>query len=106
MTKLTFLRVAEGETFTVWTIDEGTLDALIQNLRPGVVLTGVVLDTDDECTYDMVRDLTDGDPLADLTIEDATRLIEEGKRQGYVVPDDLTPELFLDIYNDMKDEED
>ena len=66
----------------------------------------VVLDTADDDPYDMIRDLTDGDPLADLTIEDAVRLIEEGKRQGYKVPDDLTPELFLDIYNDMKDEED
>ena len=35
-----------------------------------------------------------------------SRLIEEGKCQGYVVPDDLTPELFLDIFNDMKDEGD
>lgn len=53
----------------------------------------------------VVRDMTDGDPMADLTHDDAVRLIAEAKDIGYEVPANLTPELFLSIYEDLKPEE-
>ena len=53
----------------------------------------------------VVRDMTDGDPLADLTHDDAVRLIAEAKDIGYEVPANLTPELFLSIYENLKPEE-
>ena len=51
---------------------------------------------------DIVSEMTDGDPLKDLTEEDAVHLIAEAVNRGYAVPANLTPELFLEIYNDMK----
>lgn len=53
----------------------------------------------------VVRDMTDGDPLANLTRDDAVRLIAEAKAIGYDVPANLTPELFLSIFEGMKPEE-
>lgn len=58
----------------------------------------------DEC-YEIVWNVTDDDPLADLTETDAIRLIHEAQNMGYAVPAKLTPELFLEIYNSMKPEE-
>ena len=55
--------------------------------------------------FEIVMDMTDGDPLADLTLEDAAHLIGEAEARGYSVPDDLTPETFLAIYEDMKNTE-
>jgi len=53
---------------------------------------------------DIVREMTDGDPLKDLTEEDAVHLIAEAVNRGYAVPANLTPEMFLEIYNDLKPE--
>lgn len=53
---------------------------------------------------EIVRDITDGDPLADLTEEDAVQLIEKARAQGYDVPDILTPDLFLALFEFMKPE--
>lgn len=53
---------------------------------------------------DIVRNMTDGDPLADLTEEDAVHLIAEAVNKGYNVPENLTPKMFLEIYSDLKGE--
>lgn len=53
----------------------------------------------------IVRDMTDNDPLADLTFDDASQLISEAKAIGYDVPASLTPTAFIEIYNNMKQEE-
>lgn len=53
---------------------------------------------------EIVRNITDGDPLADLTEADAIRLIQKARDEGYDVPDILTPDLFLAIFEFMKPE--
>lgn len=66
-----------------------------------------VLYVDDSYTDDpieIVMNMTDGDPLAELTLDDAAVLISEAEVQGYSVPDTLTPEAFLEIYEDLKPE--
>ena len=59
----------------------------------------------DEELRAIVFDMTDDDPLADLSEADAERLIAEAQDLGYELADILTPELFLEIYNSMKPEE-
>lgn len=59
----------------------------------------------DDDPIEIVMNITDGDPLAYLTAEDAGRLISEAEAQGYSVPECLTPELFLEIYEDLKPKE-
>lgn len=39
---------------------------------------------------------------SDYTIEDATMLIEDAKCRGYAVPDKLTPQLYIQLYNSFK----
>lgn len=53
----------------------------------------------------IVRDITDGDPLADLTEADAVHLIAEAVSLGYDVPACLKPDLFLRIYESLKGDE-
>lgn len=53
----------------------------------------------------IVRNITDGDPLADLTEADAIRLIQKAHDEGYDVPGVLTPDLFLALFESMKPEE-
>ena len=53
----------------------------------------------------VVRDMTDGDPLADLTEEDTAGMIREAESLGYSVFPDLTPAKFLEIFEDLKQEE-
>ena len=53
---------------------------------------------------EIVRNITDGDPLADLTKSDAKKLIQEAEEKGYTIPESLTPEVFLEIYEDLKPE--
>ena len=55
---------------------------------------------------DIVANMTDGDPLGGLTVEEAARLIEEAKQEGYSVSPDLTPEEFVNIYYDLYPEAD
>lgn len=52
----------------------------------------------------IVASMTDDDPDANLTETDAVHLIAEAVNQGYSVPASLTPELFLQIYNDLRPE--
>ena len=54
---------------------------------------------------EIVRDITDGDPLADLTEEDAVRLIAKAHDLGYDIPDILTPDLFIAIFEFLKPEQ-
>ena len=54
---------------------------------------------------DIVRNMTDGDPAANLTEEDAVHLIAEAVNLGYAVPASLTAEKFLEIYEDLTPEE-
>lgn len=53
---------------------------------------------------DIVRNMTDGDPAADLTEADTIHLIAEAVNLGYAVPASLTAEKFLEIYEDLKPE--
>ncbi len=53
--------------------------------------------------WEIVADTVD-DPLADLTIEDAERFLQQAKEYGYVIPPELNAELFLEMHNDMKQE--
>lgn len=55
---------------------------------------------------DIVANMTDGDPLAGLTVENAAQLIKEAKQEGYSVSPDLTPEEFVNIYYDLYPEAD
>lgn len=54
---------------------------------------------------DLVWNVTDGDPLAAITEEDAKRFISEAQGMGYSIPEMLTPSAFVEIYNDMKPSE-
>ena len=55
----------------------------------------------------LVWNMTDDDPLADLTESDAENLIQLARSEyGYSIPEILTPTLFLELYEDMKPEED
>lgn len=65
-----------------------------------------IRETTEDDPIKIVSEMTDGDPEADLTEEDAAELIKEAKEKGYLVPQNLTPELFLSIYEDLKPEED
>lgn len=58
-----------------------------------------------ELCDEIVRNTTDGDPLADLTCEDAQERMSTAIEMGYDIPQMLTPEFFLELYNDMKPEE-
>lgn len=60
-----------------------------------------------EYCRDLVANVTDGDPAADLTRDDAEQMIRNARKfDGYSIPDILTPEYFLELYNDMKPEDD
>ena len=58
-----------------------------------------------ELCDEIVRNTTDGDPLADLTYEDAQERMSAAIAMGYDIPPMLTTEFFLELYNDMKPEE-
>lgn len=51
-----------------------------------------------------VRNITDDDPLAELTVQDAKRILDEA-RKDYDVPKHLSPVRFIALYNSMKPEE-
>ena len=55
---------------------------------------------------DIVANMTDGDPLGGLTVEEAARLIEKAKQEGYSISPSLTPEEFVNIYYDLYPEAD
>ena len=99
----TILHVEEGYTtiLTAGTAEE-LLDQLKRNLSSGIVLTAIA-DEDYDDPYEIVADTVD-DPLADLTIEDARRYLEQAKESGYAIPPELDAELFLAMHNDMKQE--
>ena len=52
----------------------------------------------------LVGDMTDDDPLANLSDEDILRLVTEAKEEEYEWAEYLTPELFREIYEDLKGE--
>lgn len=58
----------------------------------------------DDPALEIVRNITDGNPLAILTPSDVPELLRNAQEQGYTVPDDLTPERFLIIYLDLMDD--
>lgn len=62
---------------------------------------GWILRLEDEFR-NIVADMTDGDPLADLTEADAERLITQAQEIGYEYADILYPTLFLEIYDALK----
>lgn len=109
--EFTFLNVEAGTTQTVTVpTDANRVDIarIIRTYMTGsVVMTGVSMTEfgyyDD--AYDIVRDMTDGDPLSDMTEERAAQLIGLAPGLGYEVPDILTPELFLEIYYDLQQKE-
>lgn len=59
----------------------------------------------DRCV-EIVRNVTDGDPLAVLEPADVVVLYQKAIDMGYTIPDILTVDLFLSIYEDLKPEED
>ena len=59
---------------------------------------------DRDLAIEIVRNVTDGDPLAVLTMADIPALLQRAVCMGYQIPTHLTPELFLEIYEDLKPE--
>ena len=62
------------------------------------------IQNDYDLAVDIVRNVTDGDPFADLSPDDISDLMHEAARMGYEIPTILTADLFLQIYNDLKPE--
>lgn len=59
--------------------------------------------TDSDDPVDIVMNTTD--PGMNLSIEDAGRIIGEAEASGWKIPSTLTPERFIEIYNDLEPEE-
>ena len=59
----------------------------------------------DEELRAIVFDMTDNDPLADLSEADAERLITEAQNLGYEHADLLSPTMFLEIFEMLKGDE-
>ena len=66
--------------------------------------TEEIYNIDEQITY-IVSDITDDCQEEDLTIDDAKELIKKAQELGYEYSDMLTPKMFLEIYNDLKPEE-
>ena len=60
------------------------------------------IQNDYDMAVEIVRNVTDGDPLAELAPADIPELMERAKAMGYDIPFILTPDLFLAIYEDLK----
>lgn len=58
--------------------------------------------------YEFVTDLyneADTDQLTAMTIETAAADLGNYARDGWDIPDDLTPELYAEIWNELLDEQ-
>ena len=91
--------VAEAE-FKLEHAGEETFEDMVSAIK----YASDLIDRISDDPVDIVREMTDGDPLKDLTEEDAVHLIAEAVNKGYAVPANLTPEMFLEIYSDLKGE--
>ena len=85
-------------TYKLEFVGEETFENMAYAIKYAVELIEKISDD----PVDIVRNMTDGDPLKDLTEEDAVHLIAEAVNKGYAVPASLTAEKFLEIYNDLK----
>lgn len=111
--EFTFLHVEEGTTTTV-TVPVDADRVEIARILRSYLSDGKTVMTEVNMTeygyvddsYDIVREMTDGDPLADLTKDDAVRLIQEARNRGYDIPPVLDPDMFLAIYYDLQNKED
>lgn len=77
-------------------------DILIPLMKTAII-SNVTRHSEDD-PIEIVRNMTDDDPFGVLTAEDANRLIHEARRKGYTVSRSLTPEVFLQIYEELKPE--
>lgn len=67
-------------------------------------LINTITQSEREEEEEFVRNITDDDPLAELTVQDAKRILDEA-RKDYDVPKHLSPVRFIALYNSMKPEE-
>ena len=111
--KFTMLDVEPGREFTLTFPSDGKASDLAKVLAPHMknCIISNVSEADEadnqrdfDLCWDIVWNVTDGDPLADLTEDDAVRLIKEAQDEGYTIPSILTPELFLELFDTMKGE--
>lgn len=110
--KFTMLDVEPGRDFALTFPSDGKVGDLAKLLAPHMrhCIISDVSTTDEadnkqeifDLCWDIVWNVTDGDPLADLTEDDAVRLIKEAQDEGYTIPSILTPTLFLELFDTMK----
>ena len=111
--KFDMLNPAVDHEFTItvpYDSKVGNLAAILAPHMNHCVVSNVSITNDesesayDEC-YEIVWNVTDGDPLADLTEVDALGLISKARDMGYTIPLMLTPKLFLELFETMKGDE-
>lgn len=100
----TFLIVEEGEIYTVTANSAEEMINKIRTRLDGKTVMTELTATETDDPIDIVSNMTDGDPLADLTTVEAADMIQRAKDIGYSVPESLTPELFVELYESMKNE--
>lgn len=79
-------------------------DKTYRNMAMAIVGAVDELSNVDDGLTALVADMTDGDPLATLSDDDILRLVTEAKEEEYEWAEYLTPELFREIYEDLKGE--
>lgn len=104
------LTVETGEEFTITVPSDTTASELANLLMPHMkksivsnvsVKEGAEANQLDECV-EIVFNFTD--PLQGITETEAERIISGLKKDGMIIPDRLTPSLFVEIYNTLEPE--
>lgn len=91
-------------TYRLEFVGEETFRNMAAAISHAYNLITTLTENDREMEEEFVRNITDDDPLADLTYGDACRILKAA-RKDYDVPLSLTPDRFLELYNSMKPEE-
>lgn len=91
-------------TYRLEFVGEETFVSMTAAIVHAYTLINTITQSEREEEEEFVRNITDDDPLADLTVQDAKRIMDEA-RKDYDVPKHLTPAKFIALYNAMKPEE-
>ena len=105
--KATILTVETGATTTIEAGNPSDfIDMILEHFDRTMVITEITKDTTDEqLDYCMEIVMNATNPGEEMTFERAGTIIGQLEANGFDLPEILTPELFIELYYDLENQE-